>query len=326
MKPVWWILLFTLFSSCSSIDRMAVDMTAGLLYRGSAELETEINWNDFKQGAPANLKLLEGLLYLAPDNTTLLASLSKGYAGLAFAVDETLHWRELYADSGVKTHLKQAVAHYSKSVKYGLHYLALHNVSYQLLSSQAKIEQGIGKLLDQQLDGQQEEDRVAVLFTAQSLGGLISLQKSNYQLIAQLSVVKQMFDWVCSKDSNIGFGACDIFYGAYWAARPKMMGGDPKLAREIFLKLIKRWPDNWLVRVAFIQYYLVPMMDESGYLQQKQFLEQALRTAHAKWGWLPSARLVTAKGPKGHNPRLNIYRAIALKRFLIVKQFEKDLF
>jgi hypothetical protein len=326
VKSVGWLVLLIVLSSCSSMDRMAVDMTADLLYRGSVELETERNWNDFKNGAPANLKLLEGLLYLSPNNPMLLASLAKGYAGLAFAVDETLHWREIYADSEVATHLDQAILHYSKAVKYGLRYLALRKISYQQLSEEARSDNGIGKLFDQKLHGDREEDRVAVLFTAQSIGGLTNLQKSNYQLISQLSVVKQMFDWVCSKDSDIGFGACDIFYGAYWAARPKLMGGDPELGREIFLKLIKRWPDNWLIRIAYIQYYLIPMMDETGYLEQKQFMEKALRTFNSSRGWLPPSKLLKNNSSDEINQRLHIYRAIALKRFQIIKQFEGDLF
>ena len=59
-------------------------------------------------------------------------------------------------------------------------------------------------------------------------------------LVSNLPIVKGLFDWVCSKSPNINFGACDIFYGAYQAQRPLMLGGNPEKGKEIFLKVEKK--------------------------------------------------------------------------------------
>src|SRR5690606_29325702 len=114
----------------------------------------------------------------------------------------------------------------------------------------------------------------ATAFFAQALGGLINMKKDDMVLVAQLPVAKGMFDWVCVEEPNINHGACDLFYGAYEAGRPKMLGGNPEKGKKIFLKAIELNPNNWLARVTYLQYYVIPMFDEDEWAAQKKVLDQ----------------------------------------------------
>ena len=91
-----FVLLF--FNACGSLDKIAVNTVASILYDATYESEQENNWEQLKKGLPGNLKLMEGLRYLDPDNTDLLVSLVKGYTGQAFAVNETLYLDDYLAD------------------------------------------------------------------------------------------------------------------------------------------------------------------------------------------------------------------------------------
>ena len=198
-----------------------------------------------------------------------------------------------------------------------LRYLAGKGVSLEELHRSLRKPGGIQKLLEDKLDDNLWEVE-AVFFTAQSLAGLINLQKQNIALIGELSLAKGLFDWACGLRPNIHFGACDLFFGSYQSSRPRMLGGNPKEGRKIFERAIKRYPQNYLIRIAFIEHYIIPMGDESLYKKQKFFLEKVLVDYRNGLIWNPTH-------PPNSSP-LRIYQAIALKRFELLKQHEKEIF
>lgn len=313
------------FCSCSSfIQNTAISTSAGMMYKGTDEMITEKNWEMFKIGAPANLKMLEGLVYLQPKNEHLLVSLAKGYAGLAFIVDETLALDEQFLGSEKTPHKNQAILNYSKSLDYGFRYLKEKGISYGDLQSQINQQDGISHLLDQHLSSDMI-DLEAVMFTAQSLGSLINLQKNNMSLVAQLPIVKGLFDWVCNKKPDINYGACGIFYGAYEAGRPQMLGGNPAKGQQIFLDTIKKYPENTLIRTSYIQYYLIPQGEEDLYKEQVKFLEAAKEMFDKDLSWKPENQKDKESG-HNHQGGFCIYKTLGLKRFEMIKKNEKKLF
>lgn len=310
-------------TSCGLVQKIGVKSTATALYDASYELETEGNLTNVAQGVPANLKLIEALLFLEPENEKLLVSLIKGYTALAFAVHETNYLNDKLSDNEKKFNHNQAILNYSKAMDYGIRFLKLHDVHYQDLIAKMKEDGGIIKHLDNNLDDEMLFLE-AVVFTAQSLGSLALLQKTSPSMIAQAPIVKSMYDWVCTKKPTINFGACEIFYAVNEAGRPKMLGGNPQKGKEIFLKAIKKYPDNWLIRVMYIQFYLIPMLDEEGYKKQAFVLEKLLRQyeKYQKWHFNKSKNEFKAFD----NKRLRIYQAIAIERYKIIKKYAKEIF
>lgn len=322
-RQLFSLLLVSLaFSSCS-FNRIAVSSSSNLLYSASNQAEAESNYEIFKDGLPANLMLMEGLLSESPENRDLLVTLTKGYAGLAFAVNETDMLNQEWSEAKTETGKAQALFNYTRAFNFGLRYLSTRKIQFNDLLARLNEPVEIAKLLDQQLSGS-KKDLELVLFSAQSFAALINLQKDNISLVAQLPLAKAMFDWVCSKDPQINYGTCDIFYGAFEAGRPKMLGGNPEKGKEIFLRAIKNHPDNWLIRTSYMQYYLIPQNDNVGFEAELEYLKKMNEEYNAFHIYTAE----TDKAPVNWNKesRLRLYQSLALKRFELMNKYQKQFF
>ena len=297
-------------------------MVSDIFYEASFEFQSEMNWNLLRDSMPGILKLLEGLSSITPNDEKLLISLIKGYAGYGFAIWETKALEDIFLEREQSTHLKKALEYYSRAVNYGFDFLKLRDISSQELLTSLNKKEGITEVFKGKLDNKKREDKEAVLYFAQSLGGLIHFQKHQISLVAQLPLVKEMFDWVCSPDPDFNYGICDIFYGSYESGIPKMLGGNPEKGKKIFENVIKRHQHNWLARVAYIQYYAIPMADEKVYREQKAVLTKALDLMEKEKYWIPNKKQQSAFKER----HLRTFQAIAVKRFAIIKKYEKDIF
>ena len=198
-----------------------------------------------------------------------------------------------------------------------------NNLNIKDLKKAINTDNGVVKLLSDNV-GDDPQELEGVVFTAQSLAGLINFQKDNMSLVSQLSIAKGMFDYACGINPDLANGVCQMFYGAYQAGRPSMLGGNPEKGKQIFLKLIKSNPHNWLARVAYIQFYLIPQGDEEGYKKQRVYLRKFKRLAMEEMKWTPNLKAQKKKAFKKKGIRF--YQALAIERFNIITKYEKDLF
>ncbi len=316
------LLMSATLVSCSTMNKMAVGGSSGLIYSASNGVLSESNYEIFKSGVTGNLLLIEGLLAQSPENKDLLATLNKGYAGYAFAVNETQmneeEWAELKSEDGKR----QALFNYTRAINFGLRYLSIKGIELQDIMGRMNESQGIFLLLDKKL-GDSKRDLEVVLFTAQSLAGAINLQKDNIGIVSQLPAAKGMFDWVCTKDPSINYGTCDIFYGAYEAGRPQMLGGNPAKGKEIFLKAIAKHPHNWLIRTSYMQFYLIPQNDEEGFKEQML----ALKIFHEEFNkFYIYDNQVKIELPWMREEELRFYQTLSLKRYELINRFQKQFF
>ena len=312
----------TLISSCSTFNKAVVGSSSDLIYSSGNSLLGESNFEIFKDGVPGNLILMEGLLAQSPKNKDLLASLNKGYAGYAFAVNETLMHEEEWSEAKTEDGRKQALFNYTRSLNFGIKYLKEQGIEFKDIITRMNEPQGIHQILDKKLSDD-KRDLEVVLFTAQSLAALINLQKDNMGFVSQLSAAKGMFDWICLKDPSINYGTCDIFYGAYEAGRPKMLGGNPEKGKEIFLKAIAKHPHNWLIRTSYMQYYLIPQNDEDGFKDQVLALK-IFNEEFNKYYIFDNESKV--EGPWTREENLRFYQTLSLKRYELMTRFEKNFF
>lgn len=322
MKSIFILLsLIMIISGCSTIRNMALKTATPMFFEATPGLEKEGDWENFKNAVPGNLALVDGLLAVRPEDENLLVTATKGYSGYAFGVHETLYLNDLYAERERSRHKERALNHYSKAISYGLKFLEVNDVSFEELRKAIREPNGVKNILDDEL-GSSELDLEGVLFTAQALGSYINLQRTNMALVAQLPIVKGMFDWVCEQKPDIAHGTCQIFYGSYEAGRPSMLGGNPEKGKEIFEKYIKENPANWLARVAYLQYYIIPMSDEDLYAKEKAAMKKYTKLHKEANRWSPDKK----DRPEFANKRLRLYQTIAVKRFKYIKKYEDDLF
>ena len=308
-------------TSCGGIQKMAVGTTAGLLFDAAYEMETEPDWDHLKESVGPNLKVVEGLYSLSPEDDDLLVALVKGYTAYAFAIHETEALADQYGDKSKSISLSKAQHFYSRAIEYGLEYFVEQGITWDQLVKSPREEGGVEGLLSKNLSSDKRTHE-AVAFFAQAMGGLINLKKDDMTLVAQLGIVKGMFDWVCKEDPNINHGACQLFYAAYEAGRPRMLGGDPEKGREIFKKAIELNPNNWLVHITYLQYYVIPMGDEDEWASIKSVLNNAEKLQQADLIWSPG------KAPNAafKDQSIRAFQAVALKRWSIIKKYEKEFF
>ena len=301
---------------------MTVGAVSHLLYEASFDFQSELDWSLLRDSMPAMLKLTESLRSLRPEDERLTVSLIKGYAAYGFAVWETLALEEIFLEKKKTPALETMLKHYSRAVRYGIDFLERKGIGYRKLLASINRDRGVGALLDDNLDGDDREDREAVLYLAQALGGLIHFQKSNVSLLAQLPVAKEMFDWACAKEADFNYGMCDLFYASYEAGIPRMLGGNPEKGRRIFERVINRYKYHYLARVTYIQYYAIAMDDKRVYNEQKRVLEEAEKLLEREKYWHPHR--------KGHEAfaerNMRAFQAIAIRRYQIIKKHEKRIF
>lgn len=308
--------LTLLVSACSSFQQLALRGSTPVFVGASEKAMYEKSWEFYRDSAPGNLKFLETVYLQDRDNLELLGTLVKGYAGYAYSVPETLAMDDELSGAENSDHKKMAIALYTRSLDYGMDYFRRKGVSRKnLLDSN---EKELKKILSNKF---KKRDLVTILFTAQAWGSLINLQKDNVALVSHIPKVKLLFDWVCHKQPSIENGLCDIFFAQYEASRPRMLGGNPQKARELYQRAILKRPKHLLIRVGYIQYSLIPAFDKENYEKVAEALTQEL----LKWNDLNRDNLEDQSEYKSME-HLNLFNAIAKKRFEIIVKHQAKIF
>lgn len=312
----WYLLPLLLVSvSCGTLQKWALRSSTPVLEKSSEGLMHEGNWEFFRASAPANIKFLELIWLQDQENYQLLSVLIKSYAGYALGVHESLAFEDELSGAEDSHAKKDAIIFYTRALDYGLIYLKHKGVERgDLLSNDFD-------KLKNKLKEFDEDDVTALLYTGLAWGGLINLQKDNVSLVSQIPNVKLLFDRACWIKHNIDHNVCDIFYAQYEASRPKMLGGNPEKGEELFLTSIGKHPKNLLIRMNYIQYSVMPMMDTEKYEKQSAVMKEEI----AKWEDLNRDGLESVSTYK-NSAELNLYNAIAKKRFLAVEKYKTKIF
>ena len=311
----YWGML-ALISSCSLINMGAVKTTVNVIHAGSDEILTEANWEMFRQGTPANLKMLEGLWFADRSNKKLMTLLAKGYSGYGFGVHETqaLPSILLEEDSDAK---EQAILSYEKAIFYGLKLLEHAGIDQEKFFRK-EFSTNLAKEFDQKFE---TEDLVGIFYFAQSLGSSINLQRDNIAKMAYLNHVREMLNWVCGKAPDLEQGSCSLAQAVIEASTPSILGGSQQRAAEMFKNLISMQPYNHMVRLSFIQYHVIPMLDEDLYREQVKLLANEIAI------WQRGIKDPLKKAKKYHGKqKFNLHNSIAKKRYEKLISIEKKLF
>lgn len=313
--PILIIPLLLSLVSCS-LQKIALRSSTPVFQKSSDGMMSERDWDIFRASAPANIKMMELIWQQDDKNLDLLSVLIKAYAGYAFAVHETLAFGEELSGQEVSPERAKAIEIYTRAFDYGLRYLEEKGVKKEdlLTSDETKLA---GKLKE----FENATDIRALLYTAQAWGSLINLQKYNVALVSQVPKVKLFFDRVCEVSPDIDHNVCDIFYAQYEASRPRMLGGNPEKAEQLFLNAMENHPLNLLIRVNYIQSVIVPLMDGEKYDKTAALLREEFTKFEDQ-----NRDSLENTSPYRLVPALNLYNAIAKKRFEFVEKHKKKIF
>ena len=317
MKLIIFLYVLMTLSSCSLIRKKAIGVTSEVALKGSDEIFTDGNLTLLEKAIPGNIKFMEGLWYVDKENENLLTLLIKSYAGYSYGILEADATKEILLDEkGVMT--LRAIEGYEKAIFYGEKLLNLKGISLKQFYNK-DFPNKLKRVFDDQLD---EQDLVGVLYFAQALGSSINLQRENIAKMANLNHVKGMLDYVCSRSPQIEGGNCALFQAVIEASTPTLLGGDPKTSQKMFLKLMREYPQNLLVRSSYIQYHLIPMYKE------QEFKEEMLKLKGETELWYKTqiGQINNKNKIYKKMKRFNFYNALAMKKYEIIRSIKNELF
>ena len=309
------ISMLSLLASCSYFKSKALSSMSELMLDKSSNLTKESSFNFFEQSTPGNLKLIESFHFIDPKDKNFLSMLIKGHGGLAYSIYDTLALKDRLQDKDYSYNKDQSLIHYTKSLDYGIKYVELNGLKFEDLKSKE-----LDSVLEDHFD---EDDLVPLFYFAQSWGQLINSSRNNIYLISEIAYVEKILNWVCMKNPIFEKGVCDLYKAVFEAQKPRIMGGSPKVAKELFELAMNRYPKNLLIRVSYIEFALIPLAQTAEYYRQRKIL------ADEFYQWrrvLDYTKRVNQPIKYTPNDDTNLFNAIALKRFNTILQFEKEIF
>jgi hypothetical protein len=310
-------LLATLFS-CAAVNTVALRTTANIIYDGSDEALTEANYEQFKNGTPANLKLLEGLWFSDQKNKTLLGLLVKGYSAYAFAVAETEALEDILLEKEDSKNTDQVILLYEKAIFYGEKYLGEIGISKKEFWDKG-FPSKLKNVYDKKLS---PEDYVTMFYFGQAMGSSINIQRSNFVKMSFMNHALKTLSYVCDKEPNIERGLCDLFQAVLLASIPSVMGGSQAKARTKFKNILKNKPHHLLAHISFIQYHVIPMMEEEEYFREMEKVQKKISI------WYELQKGIKSKHTKifEKNRSFNLFNAISKERYSTLKKLKNEFF
>jgi tetratricopeptide (TPR) repeat protein len=189
-----------------------------------------------RDGVPAFLLLLDGLVLSAPDNAGLRLASADAYAAYAsaFAGDEDK---------------ARAAALFARARENGLAVLTRNRRFRAALEGPiADYEEAVHTF--------RQRDVPALYTTATAWAGWIIARSDSMEAIAQLPRALALMERVMELDRGYRGGGADLFYGIYCCIQPRGAGQDLAKARGHFEKaLAYAGPDALMPRVVYAEFY-----------------------------------------------------------------------
>lgn len=262
--------------------RFAAEQTINVAKIATPALEQEGDYELAAAGIPGNLKFLEGIAAVIPDNTDLLELLTRGFGSYAFGfVEEAAYDARLAGDEKKSDHLtERAVGLFERAGHYGLKLLG------QQRGFDAAFKKG-GSALHEKLQELTDKKQAGPLFwTANAWFGAINLAQDKVENLALLPKVLQLVQRAAQLDEGYYFGGPHLILGGYQASLPKALGGKPEKAREHFEKAIALSEGKALLpKVMLAHMYATKVGDKALFTKLLKEVEEASLDA------LPAARL-----------------------------------
>jgi hypothetical protein len=281
-----------------SMTKMTANQTASIMVKSMPAYDRETNLEFAEQSMAGNLKMVEGLLEVTPDNRKLLELASSSYARYAFGfVEDKIDIADSRYDLEEREKLvDQAVDFYERARNYGVRLIAQSRKDFAAILEQNP------EALSLELERLGEKDVPGLFWTAYAWGSLINLKQDEPRHLANLPKVDLMMRRVLELDENFFFAGPHFFYGVYYGGRPETLGGDPEKAKQHFQRAIRLTDGKYLMtKFLLAKYYAVPVQDRVLFEQtltevtmtpREMFPEQGLANELAKrnaYLWLDRA-------------------------------------
>jgi hypothetical protein len=234
-----WGVIAVWVSGCVSTGQMVADGASSMMKEVASAVNRQSDVVLVRQGVPAYLILLEGLIQKYPDNPNLLLAGAQSCGSYAGLLEEK----------------ERAGALYAKSRQYALRALDLHPA---LKGFQGAALDDFQKHLNRT-----EKTDVPLLFGAGAAwGGWIANTDESVEAMAELPWVEALMERVLQLEPDYYYGGAHLFKAILLSARPEQFGGDLKKAREHFQEARRIGQGKFLMTDVYCaQYYARQRLD-----------------------------------------------------------------
>jgi len=185
-----------------------------------------------KEGTPAYLMLLDGLIEAYPKNKRLLLAGAEAYCSYAGA----------FAD---RENPEAARKLYLKGKEYALRAMPRRKEFLSVLSQPYNV-------LEEYEKNFSRKDLPALFSFASCWAGWIALTTESVRAMADLPKVVLLMGRVIELDETYYYGSAHLFMGIYKSAKPRAYGGQPEEARRHFERAIEIGKGNFMM--AYVYY------------------------------------------------------------------------
>ena len=227
-----WIGIFLIFfmltipAACIPNKQMTVRSAATLLEDVAKSSYKQSDLRVIREGMPAYLMLVDGMVEGVPDNARLLITAAQAYASFASAFVEN-------EDKDFARTL------YKKAKEYALRSLEIRGLKDPVASPFNEFEAGLKNL---------DSDDVPYMFWAGTCwGSWIRLNLGSMAALAELPRVEALMKRVLVLNEQYYYGGPHLFMGIWFASRPKIAGGDLAKAQLHFKKALEFSQNQFLM-------------------------------------------------------------------------------
>jgi hypothetical protein len=248
-------LALALPAACFPNKKLTVGATALMLEDVARASSRQSDLRLIREGTPAFLMLLDGMVEAWPSNDRLLLAAAQSHASFASA----------FTDESQKDYTRIL---YGKALGYALRALELRGVAQPRTAPFETFEARIAKL--------DKDDAPYLFWAAATWGNWISLNMDSIEAVSELPRVEWMMKRMLEIDEAFYYGGPHLFMGIWFASRPKIAGGNLDIARYHFERAIELGRGKFLMtQVYYAQYYAKKRFDKDLFTAT---LEAVLRT------------------------------------------------
>lgn len=246
LVPLPVMLAVAVLSSGCSMGRMVARSTVSVLDGGVEAMFHESDLQLAQAAMPANLKLIEGLIYEDPGNLELREYAAQGFYGYTFGFVEDFD-------------RQRASALYSRCFDHALHGL-------DILGLQVDVRSASESDLEKQLSQLGSSAVPSLTWGASCWAKFIDLNRDDPARVADLTRAAALMDRALELDEAYFHGSPHLFFGVYYSSRPPMFGGDYVKAEQHFDKARSlSGGQNFLVDVLQAQFLDRQTLDEQAF-------------------------------------------------------------
>jgi len=217
--------------ACLPSQRARVGMAALLLEDVSKAAYKQSDLRTIREGMPAYLMLIDGMIEEWPDNAQLLLAAAQAYSsfGSLLEGDKDKEYVKLLA---------------GKARDYALRSLAQQGFKDPL--------KGPSDDFKKDVQATSKKDVHFIFWTAACWANWIMLNLDSVEAMAELPRVELLIRRAQELDEAYYYGGPDIFLGVWYASRPAVAGGDLKKAQQYFLRALALGKGKFLM--AYVYY------------------------------------------------------------------------